>query len=80
MMFADELLLCAMTRGEVEEDLDTWIVVFERQGLTISKTQNKDSILAEQNIRLKWFGHCWRRESNHMGDILDKCPNGCNAD
>ena len=38
MMFADDLILCAMTRGEVEEDLDTWRVVFERHGLNISRT------------------------------------------
>ena len=35
-----------MTREEVEEDLETWRVVFERHGLKIS-AQNKDGILAE---------------------------------
>ncbi len=33
MMFADDLVLCAMTREEVDEDLETWRVVFERHGL-----------------------------------------------
>ena len=41
MMFADDLILCAMTRGEVEEVLDTWRVVFERHGLNISRTQTE---------------------------------------
>ena len=30
-----------MTRDEVEEDLETWRVVFERHGLKISKTETE---------------------------------------
>ena len=41
MMFADDLILCAMTRGEVEEVVDTWRVVFERHGLNINRTQTE---------------------------------------
>ena len=39
MMFADDLVLRAMTREEVEEDPETWRVVFERHGLEISRTK-----------------------------------------
>ena len=39
MMFAGDLVLCAMTREEVEEYLETWRVVFERHGLKISRTK-----------------------------------------
>ena len=35
MMFADDLVLGAMTRREVEEDLETWGVVLDRHGLQI---------------------------------------------
>ena len=38
MMFADDLELCDMTREDVEEDLETWRVVFLRHGLKISRT------------------------------------------
>ena len=40
-MFADDLVLCAMTHEEVEEDLGTWRVVFERHGLKISRTKTE---------------------------------------
>ena len=39
MMFADDLIPCAMTRDGVDEDLATWRVVFERHGLTTSRTK-----------------------------------------
>ena len=41
MMFADDLELCAMTREEVGEDLETRRVVFERHELKISRTKTE---------------------------------------
>ena len=41
MMFAYDHVMCAMTREEVEEDLETWRVVFEWHGLKISRTNTE---------------------------------------
>ena len=41
MMLADDLVLCAMNREEVEEDLETWRVVFESHRLKISRTKKE---------------------------------------
>ena len=41
MMFADDLVLCTLTREEVEEDLETRRVVFEMHGLRISRTKTE---------------------------------------
>ena len=41
MMFADDLVLCSMTREEMAEDLETWRVVFERYGLKIRRTKTE---------------------------------------
>ncbi len=38
MMFSDDLVMCVMTREEVEEDLEKLRVVFVRHGLKISRT------------------------------------------
>ena len=40
-MFADDLVMCAIPREEVEEDLETRRVVFERHGLKISRTKTE---------------------------------------
>ena len=39
MMFADDLVLCAITREKVQDNLETWRVVFESHGLKISRTK-----------------------------------------
>ena len=41
VMFADDLVLCVMTREEVEEDLDTCRVAFKRHGLKIRRTKKE---------------------------------------
>ena len=45
LMFADDLVLCTMTREEVEEDLETRRVVFERHGLRLKIIRTKTEYL-----------------------------------
>ena len=39
MMFADDLVLCAITREKVQDNLETWRVVFESHEMKISRTK-----------------------------------------
>ena len=122
MMFAEDLVLCVMTHEEVEEDLETRRLVFERHGLKINRTRTEylpspiettvnivdaerltvtsfkylaltndggsqavktrldhmrhEHIRKEAHVKpvetflenkiLNWFGHCSRRERNHI--------------
>ena len=41
MMFVYDLVMCDMTREEVEVDLETWRVAFDMHGLKISRTKTE---------------------------------------
>ena len=41
MKFADDLVLCVMTREAVDHDMETWRVVVEKHGLKISRTKTE---------------------------------------
>ena len=65
-MFVDDLVLCTMTLEEVEKDLETWRVVFERHRLKISKTKI-DYLSSPTNCLLyrPTLGHCSRVREVH---------------
>ena len=84
MMFSDDLVLCAMTRDEVEEDQETWRVVFERHGLKISRTKAEylpspthytgttvKSVDAELSTvtSFKYIGSLFTREGGSQADV-----------
>ena len=71
MMFADDLVLCAMTREEVEEDLETWRVVFERHGLQISRTKTVTIVTS-----FKYLGSIFTREGGSQTDVNNRITIG----
>ena len=47
-------LSCAMTREEVEEDLETWRVVVERHGVSRTKTEYLPNLTNETETTVKF--------------------------
>ena len=85
MMFADDLVLGVMTREEVEEELETWRVVFERHGLKISRTKTEylpsptdDTETTGEIVELptvtsfKYLGSMFMSQGGSQADVTDR--------
>ena len=87
MIFHYDLVLCAMTSEEVEEDMETRRVVFERHGLKISST-NTAYLPSPTNdtettvkivdaelptvISFKYIGSIFTREGGSQADVNNR--------
>ena len=88
MMFADDLLLFE----EMEEDLETWRVVFERHGLKISRTKTEylpsPTNYTATTVKIvdsepptvtsfKYLGSLFTSEGGSQADVIKRIIIGC---
>ena len=88
MMFAGDLVLCAMTREEVEEDLEAWRVVFERHCRTKTEYLPSPTNGTETTVKMvdaelptvtsfKYIGPLFTSEGGSQADVNNIIRIGC---
>ena len=71
MMFADDVVLCAETRAEVEVRLEEWSKAMEDRDLKVSRGKTEHLC-----VRLRRFGHVLRRDEEYIVQRLRRMQVG----
>ncbi|KAK3524034.1 hypothetical protein QTP70_017548 [Hemibagrus guttatus] len=77
MMFADDIVICSESRGQVKENLERWRFALERRGMKVSRSKTEYMCVNEREgsgtVRLQGEEVKKVQESKYLGSTVETC-------